>query len=330
MSMTISHDQSQLSQIQTRSDFINRFNLEHNLTNRNMNSGNETKGRWEYLHDLNKLRHARLEEQRKIQKKKEEEEMFSECTFTPQLNRSVNYGTIPYHMPQTSNRLDSLTNKSALNGNNNICPDSTYDLLGRQEAWKQKKNNKINTLREAQSSKEIQECNFTPVINKSSALNKSHIKSSAAVLLEDPESYQMYVSRLAKKREDEINRKKRENSTPGSGNVWSSKRKKYNMSYDYTKHEIADKVYARSKSNRKFKTTINKPGYARNKVNITDKDKYYDYLYKSNDTKNTVTNRESTLGPSSILYQQQMEYGKAVELLHNELFSIQLIPDDDD
>ena len=80
---------------------------------------------------------------------------------------------------------------------------------------------------------EKKNCYFSPVINKTVDLEKSKMDSSAIHFLEDPESYELYLKRLNRKRELISNQKKREDSTPGSGLLWKPNKSKYNFDYDY-------------------------------------------------------------------------------------------------
>ena len=68
--------------IQNRNDFIDQFQREHGYTNRsntnfnldnnylNTNNSVINRNRWDYLHDLNKLQQVKLNEKRKLKKKK--------------------------------------------------------------------------------------------------------------------------------------------------------------------------------------------------------------------------------------------------------------------
>ena len=316
--MSFINNQSQLSNVQNRSEFIEKFKQEHTPSStRNIVTSNPN-ARWNYLHDLNRLKQAKLAEKREQQRIREQEKSFSECTFTPKLNKSVNY---------TANSARYLPNNqnSSFNGVN-IHTEASIDLINRQEAWNQRKNTKLESMRQNISNKEIEQCYFTPSINRDTALNKSHIKSNAVSLLEDPESYQMYIKRLEKKREEDDNKRKRENSTPGSGKIWKKKNKKYNLSYDYTKHQITDKCIPKSKSTNKLKGQTK----SSKQLKEMDKDKFFDYLYQNKSTNNmrrVTTSNKSTI--SNVLYEQQIEYGKAIEILHNELFNFPLLDDEE-
>ena len=55
-------------------------------------------------------------------------------------------------------------------------------------------------------------CFFTPEINADDVLKKTRIKTKTINLLEDPESYSLYIKRLQKKR-DEVERERKINSS---------------------------------------------------------------------------------------------------------------------
>ena len=309
--------------IQNRNDFIEQFQREHGYTNRtlnsniNLNNSNLTtnasrisRSRWDYLHDLNKLQKVKLDEKRKLVKKEEEEQIMNQCTFSPKLNKSANYGNL------------------TINTDNNEI--HILDMIQRQELWKNKQKERMDNLKKIEKEKEMKQCFFTPEINKENSLNKSHITYKATNLLEDPESYQMYIKRMQKKRDDDINKKKIEEQKPGSGKIWNSNPKNYDLKYDYTKPEISksnnNKLY-RSKSNPKLNSSKTSNNTKISYSNL-DKGKYYEDIYKNVRKNLDEINNENNSG-ENILYTQAVEYGKAIDILHNELLSINLLMDDD-
>jgi hypothetical protein len=54
-------------------------------------------------------------------------------------------------------------------------------------------------------------------------LKKVDIEKEAGELVRDPESFNAYVSRQQRKRDENQNKSKREKSQPGSGKVWNKK-----------------------------------------------------------------------------------------------------------
>ena len=312
--------------IQNRNDFIDQFQREHGYTNRinnqnvNLNDSNlmtniskASRSRWDYLHDLSKLQQAKLNEKRQIKKKEEESIIMNECTFSPKINKTSNY--------------INLTINTDINNNNE---NQMYDLLQRQEIWKNKQKERMENLKKLEKEKEMKQCFFTPEINKENSLNKSYITYKSVNLLEDPESYQMYIKRMQKKRDEENNEKKREEKKPGSGKIWSNKPKYYNLDYDYTKHEISknNKLY-RSKSNPKLNSSKTSNNTKISYSNL-DQGKFYEGIYKKVE-KNFHTNyNKENEHEDNILFTQTVEYGKAIEILHNELLSINLLNDDDE
>jgi hypothetical protein len=311
--------------IQNRNDFIEQFQREHGYTNRtlnsniNLNNSNLTtnasrisRSRWDYLHDLNKLQKVKLDEKRKLVKKEEEEQIMNQCTFSPKLNKSANYGNL------------------TINTDNNEI--HILDMIQRQELWKNKQKERMDNLKKIEKEKEMKQCFFTPEINKENSLNKSHITYKATNLLEDPESYQMYIKRMQKKRDDDINKKKIEEQKPGSGKIWNSNPKNYDLKYDYTKHQISksnnNKLY-RSKSNPKLNSSKTSNNTKISYSNL-DQGKFYEGIYKKVE-KNFHTNyNKENEHEDNILFTQTVEYGKAIEILHNELLSINLLNDDDE
>ena len=47
----------------------------------------------------------------------------------------------------------------------------------------------------------------------------------------------------------------------------------------------------------------------------------------TNNMRRVTTSNKSTI--SNVLYEQQIEYGKAIEILHNELFNFPLLDDEE-
>ena len=328
-------------QLRDREEFIEEFLRQKGYQNTSYISSPTTinyprRQRWNYLHDFNKLYKTKLQEKREQQKIIEDEKEMRECTFEPKLNKSISYIN---------------------NGNNNKNHNSllNLNLIERQDAWIEKRKNNIKQKEKEKQNEQMKNCFFAPEINKEDALKKTRIKTKTINLLEDPESYSMYIKRLQKKREEEEKEKRRENSRPGSGNIWERKFRsnRRNNSYDYTKHEYSRNI-SRSKSNQK-KRFNNSKYSGNNKILNTeisaerlnkkikkedmDKNKLYEELYKKNVYKmndpygNGNKNDESNITgfyEHDSIYNQPIEYGKAIDILHNALYSIDLEPEQDD
>ena len=328
-------------QLKEREEFIEEFLRQKGYQNTSFISSPSIsyphRQRWNYLHDFNKLYKTKLQEKREQQKQIEDEKEMKECTFEPKLNKSVSY---IYNTNNKNNSYNSLLN---------------LNLIERQDAWIEKKKNNIKQKEKEKQEEQMKNCFFTPEINNEDALKKSRIKAKTINLLEDPESYNMYIKRLQKKRDEVQKEKIRELSRPGSGNIWEKKFRsnRRNNSYDYTKHEYSRNL-SRSKSNQKTrfnnsKFSINnnalKTEYSitklskRIKKGEVDKSKLYEELYKKNvyklsdpygvGNKSEVSNITGYYENESI-YNQPIEYGKAIEILHNTLYSIDLEPEQED
>ena len=328
-------------QLRDREEFIEEFLRQKGYQNTSYISSPTTisyprRQRWNYLHDFNKLYKTKLQEKREQQKILEDEKEMRECTFEPKLNKSISYIN---------------------NGNNNKSYNSllNLNLIERQDAWIEKRKNNIKQKEKEKQNEQMKNCFFTPEINNEDALKKTRIKTKTINLLEDPESYSMYIKRLQKKREEAEKEKKRENSRPGSGKIWEKRFRsnRRNNSYDYTKHEYSRNL-SRSKSNQKKR--LNNSKYSGNskilKTEISggrlskrikkgdlDKTKLYEELYKKNVFKmddpygNGNKNDESNITgfyEHDSIYNQPIEYGKAIDILHNALYSIDLEPEQDD
>ena len=297
--------------------------------------------RWNYLHDFNKLYKSKLQEKREIQKQIEDEKEMKECTFEPKLNKSISYGVVA----NNNKSFNSLLN---------------LNLIERQEAFLAKRKNDIKLREKEKQNNQMENCFFTPEINADNVLKKTKIKTKTINLLEDPESYSLYIKRLQKKRDEVEKQKKREKERPGSGNIWEKKlrnRRNNSNSYDYTKHEYSRNL-SRSKSGQKNRMYKQKLSPYNNKILKTedsgrkitkkikkgmDKNTIYEEIYKKNVNKmedpygmedkskntNNISNITGFIEQDSI-YNQPIEYGKAIDILHNALYSIDLEPDQGD
>jgi hypothetical protein len=269
-------------QLRDREEFIEEFLRQKGYQNTSYVStpsiSYPRRQRWNYLHDFNKLYKTKIQEKREQQKQLEDEKEMKECTFEPKLNKSVSY----------INNSNNKSYNSLLNLN----------LIERQDAWIKKRKNNMKQREKEKQNEQMKNCFFTPEINNEDALKKIRIKTKTINLLEDPESYSMYIKRLQKKRDEAEKEKRRESSRPGSGNIWEKRFRsnRRNNSYDYTKHEYSRNI-SRSKSNHKKK--INNSKYSNNnnmiktessdsrlskkiKKGDIDKNTLYEELYKKN------------------------------------------------
>jgi hypothetical protein len=330
-------------QLRDREEFIEEFLRQKGYQNTSFIStptiSYPRRQRWNYLHDFNKLYKTKIQEKREQQKQLEDEKEMKECTFEPKLNKSVSY------INSNNKSYNSLLN---------------LNLIERQDAWIEKRKNNIKQREKEKQKEQMKNCFFTPEINNEDALKKTRIKAKTINLLEDPESYSMYIKRLQKKRDEAEKERKREGSRPGSGNIWEKRLRsnRTNNSYDYTKHEYSRNL-SRSKSNHKKK--LNNSKYSNNynilktessvvklskriKKGDIDKNTLYEELYKKNickmddpygnDNSNNKNNRNNASNLTGYtehdsIYNQPIEYGKAIDILHNELYSIDLEPDDE-
>ena len=307
--------------------------------------------RWNYLHDFNKLYKSKLQEKREIQRQIEDEKEMRECTFEPKLNKSISY-------------------MNSGNNNKSFCSLLNLNLIERQEAFLAKRKNDIKLKEKEKQNNQMQNCFFTPEINNENVLKKTKIKTKTINLLEDPESYSLYIKRLQKKREEAEKDRKREKERPGSGNIWERKlrnrRNNSNNSYDYTKHEYSrnlsrsksgkknpynNKKFSPNNKNRVLRTEDSgrklskkiKTGVDKNiiyeeiyKKNVYKMDDPYgsgmgigDYNDEKNKNENNISNITGFIEQDSI-YNQPIEYGKAIDILHNALYSIDLEPEQGD
>ena len=335
------HDSYELP---NRNELIEEFK-EKEISNKNSLNNiidNNTKiERWDYLYNLNKIKKDKLKEQIEEKRKKDEEDLISECTFKPKINKNNNF-----------NNSFSLTN---YNYSRNDIYDN-LDFVQRTKIWNKIKQNKINTLSKTVNNIRMKECYFSPEINKENCLKKIKIKNKTSNLLEDPESYNQYIKRLKNKRDMIELQKKIENTTPGSGLIWNNNPKTYNLEYDYRNHLYTDRVLPKSKSKTNFNNEINNENNNDNEINTRnyrtiDRNEYYEkiYLKNSNDTYfnnynnnqfyyNNINNKNNNninmnnnniiQNENKILFNKPIDYNKAVSILHNELYSFNLLSEE--
>ena len=332
-------------QLRDREEFIEEFLKQKGYQNTSYISTHSPslnyprRQRWNYLHDFNKLYKSKLQEKREIQRQIEEQEEMKECTFEPKLNKSISF-------------INAGNNNKSFNSLLNL------NLIERQEAFLAKRKNDLKLKEKEKQNNQMENCFFTPEINGDDVLKKAKIKTKTINLLEDPESYSLYIKRLQKKREEAEKDKRREKERPGSGNIWEKKlrnRRNNSNSYDYTKHEYSRNI-SRSKSGKK--TPMNNCKYSPNKIKVVktedsgrklskkikngvDKNIIYEEIYKKNvykmedpygtedKSKNNISNITGFVEQDSI-YNQPIEYGKAIDILHNALYSIDLEPEQGD
>ena len=333
-------------QLRDREEFIEEFLKQKGYQNTSYISTHSPslnyprRQRWNYLHDFNKLYKSKLQEKREIQRQIEEQEEMKECTFEPKLNKSISF-------------INAGNNNKSFNSLLNL------NLIERQEAFLAKRKNDLKLKEKEKQNNQMENCFFTPEINGDDVLKKAKIKTKTINLLEDPESYSLYIKRLQKKREEAEKDKRREKERPGSGNIWEKKlrnRRNNSNSYDYTKHEYSRNI-SRSKSGKKT-PMMNNCKYSPNKIKVVktedsgrklskkikngvDKNIIYEEIYKKNvykmedpygtedKSKNNISNITGFVEQDSI-YNQPIEYGKAIDILHNALYSIDLEPEQGD
>ena len=187
------------------------------------------------------------------------------------------------------------------------------------------------------------------------------LSEKTADIVEDPESYNHYIKRLEQKRNKIKEKNDLEKKRAGSGLIWKPTQKKYNLNYDYRNHDNLNNHNNFLKSlnqTKKFKNTNNKNNnklaksnvlksssnrnksndkkivknnkFNTDKNNKNNKQNMYTYLYTSNnnfDTNDIYLNQKykKEIVPTG----KEIEFGKALDLLHKELINININDDDD-
>ena len=139
-----------------------------------------------------------------------------------------------------------------------------------------------------------------------------------------------------------------------TGLIWNNNPKTYNLEYDYRNHLYTDRVLPKSKSKTNFNNDINNENNNDNEINTRnyrtiDRNEYYEkiYLKNSNDTyfnnynnnqfyykninnknNNNINNNNIIQNENKILFNKPIDYNKAVSILHNELYSFNLLSEE--
>lgn len=221
---------------QNREEFLAKFQQQqkyNTIMTKEKENQNDPNTRWNDLYKLEKRKRSKIEEQKMEKDRINTEKELRECTFTPKLN--TNY---------TSNR----TKVNNDNENNESPYASHLTLFARENAWKQKKLNKIEKVIQSNINKEMEECMFTPTINEAKILKQNDFYIQAQSLVVDPESYEQYINRKTKIREREEKNHQRERSMPGAGNIYDKQLKQRNRS--------THNLIVLNKSNDQFKLKV--------------------------------------------------------------------------
>jgi hypothetical protein len=134
-----------------RQEFIEKFKSNNTTVNEPSAASIRFDGRWDYLHQLNKVKKVRIDKLREVRKREEYEKDMSECTFSPRTNK--NYANISQGTcNKSTGRLPTLQELANL------------PLLDRQTSWNVRKSLKLDNIRNDQFMKEYQQCYFNPKI----------------------------------------------------------------------------------------------------------------------------------------------------------------------
>lgn len=132
---------------QNREEFLEKF--QGKRTNKEKHEHIPPKKRWDYLYSQSKLQRMKFDGKRQKKIKEKETEIFAECTFAPKINKNK------LSNKETIGRKDLLTQELE------NAPDS---YARKQNAWAQKRKEKIETMKKNKTNKEFDECFFTPAI----------------------------------------------------------------------------------------------------------------------------------------------------------------------
>jgi hypothetical protein len=155
---------NQMHRVQS-SEKINRSRAQVNFSSNNLSycRTSNPEGRWEYLHQLEKLKRTKLDQQRKLKDHELYMKDVNECTFSPKLNTNKSMSLLsPKPLSSigysSGTRMPNSPNSSSLNAIN-MTSDT---LLIRQQQWNYKKNMRIENIKQSQILNDNKECIFKP------------------------------------------------------------------------------------------------------------------------------------------------------------------------
>lgn len=204
----------------------------------NISQGN-SQPRWERLYMLQQER-IHQQDLRRQEQEFDRMQQEQECTFQPQiLSKSKERNTRPSYIlanhpsgfamrsntSESSLKSSTFSSPLQMNYTQEQCFDDVpilnMNVHQRSELWKQNKQNKIQSIREKNKGKGMEECTFKPKTNRSSK-NLSALRSSNSLNhLQTKSSIQKYVYRMNKVREQKDNRQVQEDRRVGSGKNWT-------------------------------------------------------------------------------------------------------------
>ena len=203
-----------------RHEFIEKFKKDQKL-DQSRNTSERAKSnskevnlnsRWDYLYQLGKVKQSKKKQLIELKEKENMNIETRECTFSPKVNKNVD---------QAVYKFNTEGNKSISNNN----------IIDRQAMWNQKKTTKIEQIKNQQINKEYEECIFRPRIVHKNLLNQNcpfktreDIYEDAKNYLVDPESYEIYVEKQKKFRDNKKIDQEKIINTPGSGRLGTNSR----------------------------------------------------------------------------------------------------------
>lgn len=133
-----------------REDFIQKFTTEKNLKGKDEK---DKKGRWIHLYNQSKIQKDKIENIRKEKEKQKEEEIYSECTFMPKLNKFMKFN---------KNKSQSKELKTEGSASNYLNDSYNQTIATRQKTWAKKRDDWVNGQQKEKKLKELEQCHFIP------------------------------------------------------------------------------------------------------------------------------------------------------------------------
>lgn len=129
-----------------REEFIEKFQSHH--SSNKVTQQDIPRKRWDCLYTQSKLQRMKIDNARSKKMEEKERQFYTECTFSPKLNKNYPLGKLFYNTPE---------------GNEKEKENMSYpDIVQRMSTWAKRKNKKIEKMKKTKTKKEFEECNFSP------------------------------------------------------------------------------------------------------------------------------------------------------------------------
>ena len=323
---------------------------ENSTSDRRKSLGKNHNKKFIQLYDNYKAIKTKEERYRqKILSEREKSEL-AECSFSPKITKKKQiFNKKPFEaISQKDRENNKLKMKESLKSD-----AKTIDLINRQNKWLEDRNNKLNHKIVEEAIKSVEGCVFKPEIKRLNKRVISNFKKESNKIVEKPESYNNFINKNKKFRENKNNNINKIYEYPAAKKWRSPNKNKKNKlnDYDYTKHELIEDSYLlKNKSSSYFKmnfsTSASNRAYKEKKVVKTKKsipisklkitnisnEELYSLIYNNEKEKIEKNLNDFTEENLKKIFgdKKQISFRQAMDGLHNALINLNLSDDSDE